>query len=173
MNLEELDTWASPGIINVVVETPRGAATKLAYDPESAAFVLKRALAAGVVYPFEWGFIPRTRSAHGDPLDALVLGGISTWPGTVIRGRVIAMVRMTDVGDGGARLPNHRVLAMPDVIEGGRPRYLRDIPVRTRQEIERFLLSATWFTGKRARIVGWSPRVETRRYIQRCSFTAA
>jgi hypothetical protein len=30
-----------------------------------------------------------------------------------------------------------------------------DLPKRSREEIEQFFLSATFFTGKRPRIIGW------------------
>jgi len=60
-DLGRLPTWDDDGRLLVVVEAPRGSATKLEYDPALGAFVVKRALPPGTVYPYDWGFVPSTR----------------------------------------------------------------------------------------------------------------
>ena len=62
----------------MVVETPRGSNIKLDYEPELRAFTVSRALPLGLVYPYDWGFIPGTKGEDGDPIDALAVhdGGI-------------------------------------------------------------------------------------------------
>jgi inorganic pyrophosphatase len=72
-DLAWLDPYGEDGILRMVVETPRGASVKLAYEPELGTFVAKRSLALGITYPFDWGFIPGTLAADGEPLDALAL----------------------------------------------------------------------------------------------------
>src|ERR1041385_784500 len=48
------------GELNVLVETPKGCRTKFAYDEETGLFKLKKLLPAGMVFPFDFGFIPST-----------------------------------------------------------------------------------------------------------------
>lgn len=55
-----------------VIEAPRGQRGKLAHDPRTATFVLKRLLPDGMSLPLDFGFAPRTRRQDGDPLDILV-----------------------------------------------------------------------------------------------------
>jgi inorganic pyrophosphatase len=59
--------------LNVVVETPKGSRVKYAYDLESGFFILSKALPEGMVFPFNFGFVPNTLAPDGDPLDVLVL----------------------------------------------------------------------------------------------------
>ena len=56
-----------------IIETPRGKRNKFDYDPELDLFVLGGLLPEGMVFPFDFGFIPGTLGGDGDPLDILVL----------------------------------------------------------------------------------------------------
>jgi inorganic pyrophosphatase len=76
-------------LVNVIVETPRGSRNKFAYDDELAIIRLKKVLPAGMEFPYDFGFIPSTRAADGDPLDALLLMDESAHPGTLMRCRLI------------------------------------------------------------------------------------
>ncbi|HEV2318481.1 MAG TPA: inorganic diphosphatase [Verrucomicrobiae bacterium] len=46
--------------INIVVETPKGSRVKYAYVASCGLFRVKRALPEGMVFPFNFGFIPST-----------------------------------------------------------------------------------------------------------------
>ena len=91
--LSDLDPIDSANeCINVVIETPRGARTKLAYDRERAAFVVKKVLPQGMSFPFDFGFIPSTAGDDGDPLDVLVLMDEPVPIGTVVPSRLIGVI---------------------------------------------------------------------------------
>ena len=81
----KLPLWSGKGVANVVVETPRGARVKLNFDEDLGCFTIKRALPAGIAYPYDWGFLPSTRGEDGDPLDVLIMHEESTVPGLVLR----------------------------------------------------------------------------------------
>ena len=70
-NLKPFD--AKNGFLNVIVETPKGSRVKFAYEPDSGFFILSKALPEGMVFPFNFGFVPNTLAEDGDPLDVLVL----------------------------------------------------------------------------------------------------
>jgi inorganic pyrophosphatase len=59
-SLAALPARRSDGSVMVVVESPRGCSSKFKYDPKLDAVVLSPPLPAGVVYPYDWGFIPST-----------------------------------------------------------------------------------------------------------------
>ncbi|MCK9478388.1 MAG: inorganic diphosphatase [Firmicutes bacterium] len=56
-----------------VIEIPKGGKKKYELDKESGMLILDRVLFTSTHYPTNYGFIPRTLSEDGDPLDVLVL----------------------------------------------------------------------------------------------------
>jgi inorganic pyrophosphatase len=103
-NLAKLPTWAGDDLV-VVVETPRGARAKLNFDPELRAFVLSKALMLGLSYPYDWGFIPSTRAEDGDPLDVMVIHDAATYPGLIMRCKLIGVLQTLQQN---TQRPRHR-----------------------------------------------------------------
>lgn len=131
---------------------------KLKHDPELDVFAISRPLPLGLVYPYDWGFVPSTMAPDGDPIDAAVFWDTATFPGVVIQCRAMALIKIDqNVPDGsGARRRNDRILAVP--VEGRRQKDLmsaRDLPERVRQELEVFFVTVTALEGKDPRILGW------------------
>ena len=83
-------------VLTVVVEIPKGSRNKYELDHDSGAIYLDRMLFTSMQYPADYGLIEGTIGGDGDPLDALVFVGESTFPGCRIRVRPIGMFRMTD-----------------------------------------------------------------------------
>ena len=113
-SLIELPPRDSDGTFRVVVESPKGSTVKLTYEEQLGTFMVSRALPLGVSYPYDWGFIPGTRAADGDPVDALVIHDASTYPGVVLSCRLLGLVVVTDKGKDGRRVENNRVIAAPN-----------------------------------------------------------
>jgi inorganic pyrophosphatase len=103
------------GLLHVIVESPAGSTAKLKWDPDLLMFTLSRPLPEGLAYPHDWGFVPGTRAADGDPLDALVLTEGTTFPGVLIRCRPLGVVRLEQNRKaGGGRERNDRVIAVAE-----------------------------------------------------------
>ena len=86
-----------PHDVNVIIEIPQGGyPVKYELDKESGAMFVDRFLHSSMIYPSNYGFIPHTLSADGDPVDALVIGNIPVVPGAVIRSRPIGALIMED-----------------------------------------------------------------------------
>lgn len=159
MNLDEIPAFADSETFHLVVETPRGAGNKLKYERAWNAMSISRPLPLGIVYPFDWGFVPSTLAADGDPLDAMALWDVPSYPGVVLRCRAIGVLYVEQnrrQGDRTERIHNDRVLGIP--VEARREHELRTVdtlPIRVRQELERFTVAATALEGKDAEVVGW------------------
>jgi inorganic pyrophosphatase len=97
--------------INAIVETPKGSRNKYAYDEKSDIIKLKKALPAGMVFPFDFGFIPSTIAEDGDPMDILVLTDAPTFPGCLVECKVLGIVKVEQEEEG-EKVRNDRVIAV-------------------------------------------------------------
>jgi len=73
-------------------------------DKESGAVFVDRFLTTAMYYPCNYGYVPRTLSGDGDPVDVLVVAQFSLPPGVVVRCRPIGMLAMTDEAGEDAKL---------------------------------------------------------------------
>jgi inorganic pyrophosphatase len=143
------------GGFHVVVETPRGAAFKLKLDATLGVLTLKRPLPLGFTWPYDFGFVPSTKAPDGDPVDALVWWDAATPAGVVIPCRALGVLQL-DQRDGGRRVRNDRIVAVPLRFERGDPfRTIEDLPPRVREELAHFSTSAVYFEGKDVHVLGW------------------
>ena len=170
-NLAKIPTRDEEGNVHVVVETPRGSRVKLVYEPELKAITLARALVTGLSYPHDWGFIPSTIAEDGDPLDVMVLSDSGTAPGVVMKCKLIGVIRMSQKKEkGGGRERNDRVIAVP--LAAPRADGLtdpRDLPARTRKELEQFFLDVDDLTDKDAKVEGWGGPKEAEACVDEAS----
>jgi inorganic pyrophosphatase len=90
--------------VDVVVEIPKGSRNKYEYDPSVDRIRLDRMLFTSTGYPGDYGFVPDTLADDGEPIDAVVLLDEPTFPGCVIRARVIAVFWMRDEERADAKL---------------------------------------------------------------------
>ena len=90
--------------VDVIVEIPKGSRNKYEYDLELDRIRLDRMLFTSTGYPGDYGFVPDTLADDGAPIDAVVLLDEPTFPGCVIRARVIAVFWMRDQDRADAKL---------------------------------------------------------------------
>ncbi|MDD2648930.1 MAG: inorganic diphosphatase [Eubacteriales bacterium] len=79
-----------------VIEISKGGKNKYELDKETGMLKLDRVLYTSTHYPANYGFIPRTLSEDGDPLDVLVLCQEPIQPMTLVECRPIGMITMID-----------------------------------------------------------------------------
>ena len=80
------------GLFQFIIETPKGSRNKYAFDPAQEIFSLRKILPAGMAFPYDFGFLPRTLAADGDPIDVLVLMDEPAFPGCLICSRLIGVI---------------------------------------------------------------------------------
>ena len=86
-----------PWDVNAIIEVPMGSdPVKYEMDKDSGAIFVDRFLHTAMHYPLNYGFIPHTLAADGDPVDVLVANAVAVIPGAVVRVRPIGVLIMED-----------------------------------------------------------------------------
>ena len=91
-----------------VIEISMGSKNKYELDKETGMLLLDRILFTATHYPANYGFIPRTYSDDGDPLDVLVLCSEPIAPMSLVKCYPIGVVDMRDEGD-----EDKKIIAIP------------------------------------------------------------
>lgn len=155
---------AAPDEVNAVIEIPRGQTNKYEYDKQLNVFRLDRTLYSPVHYPGDYGFIPRTLSNDGDPLDVLVLVDAPSFTGCLMTVRPVGMLKMVDQGREDEKIlavgTNNPVLEEVRDYSGLYPHQLK--------EIEHFFSIYKELEAKSTRIIGWFDAEQARQMILEC-----
>jgi inorganic pyrophosphatase len=167
--MNTLTAFRADGSLNVVVESPRGATSKFKYDAALGAIVLSRPLPSGLMYPHDWGFVPSTRAADGDPVDAMIVWDGACYPGVVVACRPLGLLKVeqNSLIAPGTRERNDRLAVLP--VKAPRQESaltVFDLSERTRRELEQFFVAATGFEGKDLRLLGWGGVDDARAFIR-------
>jgi len=98
MNLERVTAGRDvPNDVNVIIEIPMNAdPVKYEVDKKTGAVFVDRFMSTAMHYPCNYGYVPRTLSGDGDPVDVLVISPFPLITGVVVRCRPVGMLRMKD-----------------------------------------------------------------------------
>jgi inorganic pyrophosphatase len=140
--------------IEVVIETPKGSAQKYDYVPNTPFFRMKKILPSGMVFPYDFGFIPKTKGEDGDPLDVIVISEFNSFPGVIIKCRIIGGIKaeQTEDKDSKKMIRNDRFLAIPkcsNIFEN--IAQMQDLPTRITDDLEEFFIDYNKLEGKKFR----------------------
>ena len=144
---------AATGLINVVIDTPRGSANKYKFDEQSGIFRISRVLPTGMHFPYDFGSIPGTCAEDGDPLDVLVLLESPSFAGCLVTTRLIGGLKVEQF-EKRRRVRNDRLIAVPETpVNKPEIRSLRQLGRSRLREIEAFFVSYNRVQGRELRIV--------------------
>jgi inorganic pyrophosphatase len=154
----------SPKVVNAIIEIPSGSKTKYEIDKESGLLLLDRVLSSSVVYPANYGFIPRTYCDDGDALDIFVLGQVVAVPLCIMSAKVLGGLKMIDGGEGDDKIiavhaddPQYKHIDSLEALKQAHPHILK--------EIEQFLRSYKALEKKVVEINGWMTQDEAEKVV--------
>jgi inorganic pyrophosphatase len=140
--------------VNAVIETPKGSRVKYSYDERTGMLQLKKALPEGMVFPFNFGFIPGTEAEDGDPLDVLIVNEEALVPGCLVKARLIAVIEAEQGKKGEKQVRNDRLVAK--AIGKQTPTFMEslDLDKKTMGEIEYFFTSYNKLSDNEFKVLG-------------------
>jgi inorganic pyrophosphatase len=160
------------GLLQVIVETPKGSRNKFSFDEEQQIFSLKKVLPAGMVFPYDFGFLPKTLADDGDPIDVLLLMDEPAFPGILVPSRLIGVIEGEQV-DGKKRTRNDRLVAIADANHMyANVRKLNDLPKQFLRELEDFFVNYHELEGKEYKLLGCKGIAEAETLIKKAKKAA-
>ncbi len=116
---------------------------------EHNGFKLKKILPAGMVFPYDFGFIPGTKGEDGDPLDVIIISEIKSFPGCIIDCRIIGAITAKQT-EGSKTVRNDRFLAIPGVSQlFADVHSINDLPKDIIKQLETFFINYNELEGKK------------------------
>ena len=148
-----------------VIETPAGIRHKFAFEAPYGIMRLKLTLAEGLMWPYDYGFVPQTLGDDGDPIDIIVLNDAPTFSGCLLDVRVIGGILLKKNG-----VKNNRLVACPRRRKGVALKTdgfneIDDVPKEMLEGIERFLIEYSEEEGNKIKLDGLCSRKEAYRLI--------
>jgi inorganic pyrophosphatase len=137
-----------------IIETPRGKRNKFDYDPELDLFVLGGLLPAGMVFPFDFGFVPGTLGGDGDPLDILVLMDAPAHVGCLLDVRIIGVINAQQSEDGEKETNDRLIGVAIHSYDHEQMESVDDLNRSFLSQLEEFFVSYNKQRGKKFKIIG-------------------
>jgi inorganic pyrophosphatase len=145
---------AKTGICRAIIETPKGCRNKFDYDPESNLFMLGGLLPEGMMFPFDFGFIPSTLGDDGDPLDIMVLMDAPAHVGCLIEVRIIGVIQAQQTEDGKTESNDRLLGAAVHSYDHQGLKTIDDVSKILLSQVEEFFVSYNKQRGKKFKITG-------------------
>jgi inorganic pyrophosphatase len=156
MSLDQVSPGKNvPDAFNVIIEIPMNAdPVKYEVDKETGAIFVDRFMSTAMHYPTNYGYVPKTISGDGDPVDVLVITPVPLIPGVVVTCRPIGILKMQDEAGDDAKVlavPIQKVLGLYS--EWQKPEDLN--PVRLKTIAHFFEHYKDLEPGKWVKVLGW------------------
>jgi len=138
----------------IVIETPKGCRNKFDYDPDSNLFKLGGLLPEGMMFPFDFGFVPSSLGDDGDPLDIMVLMDAPAHVGCLIEVRIIGIIEAKETSDDGM-VRNDRLLGVAiHSYDHEDLKSIDQVSSTLLSQVEEFFVSYNKQRGKKFKIMG-------------------
>ncbi len=143
-------------LVGVIVETPRGSRNKLKYDPDRRLFKLSKVLPEGMVFPYDFGFVPSTQAEDGDPLDVLVLTDDPLFPGCLVECRLIGAIEAEQKEEGKHKRNDRLIAVAQQSLLYSEVKEIDDLNPTVLKQIEAFFVNYQKVREVKVKIIGRS-----------------
>lgn len=141
-------------VCRAIIETPKGSRNKFDYDQATGLFALGGLLPEGMMFPFDFGFVPSTLGDDGDPLDIMVFMDAPAHVGCLLDVRLIGVIEASQTEDGNTER-NDRLLGVS--VHSYDEEHLKSVDQvskTTLSQVEEFFVSYNKQRGKKFKLLG-------------------
>ncbi|MFZ5955111.1 MAG: inorganic diphosphatase [Nanoarchaeota archaeon] len=147
--LHDITIGNFPESINAIIEIPKNSKIKYELDKKTGLLLLDRFLYSPVHYPGDYGFIPQTLWEDNDPLDILILTNEPVYPLTIVKIKVIGVLRMIDNNE-----KDDKIIAVYENDPRSKEiNNIKDISKHAILEIKHFFESYKELEGKKCQVI--------------------
>ncbi len=151
------------GLVNTVVEIPKGSTNKIEWDRQRAAFTLDRVEPKIFPKPTNYGFIPQTLDEDGDELDTLIVTEEPLSTGVWLEARIIGVLNFEDDGEA-----DHKIVVVPadERQTDNKVKNLDDLGSRWKEQVEHhFTHYKDLYKPGSTKVLGWGGIEEAKKVI--------
>ena len=149
-----LPARAGRGLVNLVVDTPRGSRNKYKFDPDRGLFALSRVLPEGMHFPCDFGSIPGTLGEDGDALDAVAVVEAPSFVGCLMTVRFVGVIAAEQT-EKRRTIRNDRLIAVAiTAVNKSTVRRIGDLPKTKVDELEHFFVNYNRAHGRVFKPIG-------------------
>jgi|SRR5579871_1727423 len=152
--------------LNVVIETPKGSRNKFKFDQTSGMFKLSKVLPEGMMFPYDFGFIPSTQAEDGDPLDVLVLMDEPTFSGCLLECRLIGVIEALQEEKGEEHRNDRLIAVASQSIRYSDIHDLDDLNDTILKQVEEFFINYQRVRGIKFKILAREGRRKAARMLE-------
>jgi inorganic pyrophosphatase len=150
----ELD--ARSATCRAIIETPKGCRNKFSYDPDSGLFKLGGLLPEGMLFPFDFGFVPSTLGGDGDPLDVLVLMDAPAHVGCLVDIRIVGVIAVKQTERGKIERNDRLLGVAAHSYQHDKVASIDDLSDTLLSQVEEFFISYNRQRGKQFKVTATS-----------------
>lgn len=151
----------------VVIETPKGSTQKYDYDEKLHGYCLGKIMPTGMIFPYDFGFVPDTKGSDGDPLDVIVISEFYSFPGCIIQCRIIGSILAEQQSKKGM-VRNDRFIAIPELsLVYSEVQNISDLPKKLTDELSEFFVNYNRAEEKEFKPLGTIDAKEARKLIKK------
>jgi inorganic pyrophosphatase len=144
----------SSACIVVTIETPKGSRNKIKYDPASGEFKLSKVMPEGMMFPYDFGFVPATKAEDGDPLDVLVLTDEPLFPGCLVDCSLVGVIKAEQTEKRHANRNDRLIAVANQSLLYSDTKTLKDLNPKVLEQIEDFFVNYQKVREVEVRILG-------------------
>ena len=145
-----------PEQFNLVIEMPKNSHNKYEYDEELDIIKIDRVFFTAMALPYDYGFIPATRSEDGDHLDGIVILDAPVYPGILVNCRPIGVAYMIDSGEKDEKI----ISVCADDVRYNHITELDQLGEHFVKELEHYFTHYKDLQNKKVEITKWGGREE-------------